>query len=140
MKKLNKAEIYLLKSAAICNIKGPPFDGAVTHENLAQLGEIETNLPKVKQICPPRAPDNLACGYCSFLLSDIASSTLFNQFQCADQMFKLSDLKHSCCKVSSQVPKCSPSPGMYPQAVVYYCSMTCQVSFFFLLIMVISMA
>lgn len=132
MKKLDKAEEYLSKSAAIRNIKGPPFDGAVTRENLAQLEELKGNLPKAKEIRLSGAPDHLACGYYQVMYFSPAWRTMLNHshaLQCAGQMFKLSDLKHcGRCKVSLQVPELSPSPKIYPQAV-YYCSVACQVSF-----------
>lgn len=62
MKKLDKAEEYLLKAVAIRNVKGPPFDGAVSRENLAQLEELKGNLPKAKEIRLSGAPDKIACG------------------------------------------------------------------------------
>jgi len=63
MKKLDKAEEYLLKSVAIRNVKGDLFDGAVSRENLAQLEELKGNLSKAKEIRLSGAPDKIACGF-----------------------------------------------------------------------------
>lgn len=56
----DKAEEYLLKSFAICNVKGDPFDVTVTlsRENLAQLEELK------KKICP----DSIARCHCQAIL------------------------------------------------------------------------
>lgn len=74
MKKLDKAEEYLLKAVAIRNVKGDFFDGAVSRENLAQLEELKGNLSKAKEIRLSGGPDKLACG---------SSEVMFKLFFCS---------------------------------------------------------
>uniref|UniRef100_A0A8H8CQV9 Tetratricopeptide repeat protein n=1 Tax=Psilocybe cubensis TaxID=181762 RepID=A0A8H8CQV9_PSICU len=63
MGRLDEAEVFLSKAIQVRNTSGPPFDAAVSRENMAQLYELRGNLANAKKIRLMGIPNKLVCGY-----------------------------------------------------------------------------
>ncbi|KAI0052887.1 hypothetical protein FA95DRAFT_1553186 [Auriscalpium vulgare] len=63
MGRLNDAEDQLNKALDVRSKIGPPFDAAVTRENLAQLYEMRGNIEASKEMRMRGSPDQIACGH-----------------------------------------------------------------------------
>ncbi|KAF9494478.1 hypothetical protein BDN71DRAFT_980569 [Pleurotus eryngii] len=66
MGKMEEAEDNLTKALAVRSAGGPPFDAAVTRENLAQLAEMKGQMSQAKALRLRGAPNTIVCAnsYC----------------------------------------------------------------------------
>lgn len=105
MGKMEEAEDNLTKVLAVRSAGGPPFDAAVTRENLAQLAEMKGQMSQAKALRLRGAPNTIVCANSDVSLNIsgvyIASFILH---QCISQALDLGTLKQcSNCKVRQPI-------------------------------------
>ncbi|KAI0068207.1 hypothetical protein BV25DRAFT_1987024 [Artomyces pyxidatus] len=61
--RLDDAEAMLNQAMAIRTVTGPPFDAAVTRDNLARVFEMRGNLDAAREMRLRGSPDQIACGH-----------------------------------------------------------------------------